>query len=105
MAFYIGFIAFVFPSQWLAQKFDQATYLGLNIIFWSICLALHAVSGRFASLFSLRLLTGIAESCVSPILIQIIAAHYPKNEQGLRISYFYGELKKLEKPELDSESC
>lgn len=89
MAFYIGFIAFVFPTQWLAQRFDAAKYLGINVIFWAIALALHAVSGSFASLFTLRFLTGAAESCVAPILISIIVAHYPKNEQGLRISCFY----------------
>lgn len=36
MAFYIGFIAFVFPTQWFAQRFDQAKYLGANVVFWAI---------------------------------------------------------------------
>ncbi|OBZ71805.1 Allantoate permease [Grifola frondosa] len=66
-----------------------AKYLGANIIVWGIVLMLHAATTSFGGFFALRVILGMCESCVAPILILIISMFYKKDEQGTRISWFY----------------
>ncbi|KAK7056443.1 hypothetical protein VNI00_002998 [Paramarasmius palmivorus] len=89
MAFYLGFLAFEFPTVYLAQKTRIAKYLGGNMVIWGIVLALHAIAPSFGAFFALRFLLGMCESCVAPVLIHIISMFYKKNEQAQRISWFY----------------
>ncbi|RDB22485.1 hypothetical protein Hypma_010282 [Hypsizygus marmoreus] len=89
LAFYIGFLVWEFPAVYLAQKSRLAKYLGANVIVWGAVLMLHAVGTSFGAFFILRLLLGMLESCVAPILILIISMFYKKNEQAQRISWFY----------------
>lgn len=52
-------------------------------------LTLHAASGKFAPFFVFRVLLGLFESVVSPVLIALVACFYAKNEQSKRIGAFY----------------
>lgn len=89
MAFYLGFIVWEFPTVYIAQKLRLGKYLGVNIIVWGVVLLCHALANSFQAFFALRFILGMCESCVSPILISIISMFYRKNEQGIRIAYFY----------------
>lgn len=45
MLFYIGFLAFEFPTQYLAQKLSRLSlYLGVNIMLWGIVLGMLSPS-------------------------------------------------------------
>ncbi|POY70485.1 hypothetical protein BMF94_6553 [Rhodotorula taiwanensis] len=88
-AFYIGFMIFEIPSSTLAQRFPLAKYLGVNVLLWATFLILHAASANFGFFFAMRFLLGTFECCVSPILISMIAAWYPRHMQARRISVFY----------------
>ncbi|GAA6060014.1 hypothetical protein JCM10212_001172 [Sporobolomyces blumeae] len=88
-AFYIGYVLFEIPQSMLAQRFPLAKYLGVNIILWAASLTLHASSGKFAPFFVFRVLLGVFESVVSPVLIALVASFFPKNEQSKRIGAFY----------------
>lgn len=89
LAFYLGFLFWEFPTVYISQKLRLAKYLGGNIIVWGIILMLHATSTSFGAFFALRFLLGMCESCVAPILILIISMFYKKDEQGVRVSWFY----------------
>ncbi|KAI0676837.1 MFS general substrate transporter [Trametes maxima] len=89
LSFYIGFLIWVFPSMYIAQRLKLAKYLGVNIIAWGVVMMLHAVPRTFGPFFALRLLLGMLESCVAPTLILIISMFYKKNEQGSRMAWFY----------------
>ncbi|GAA5950668.1 hypothetical protein JCM3765_000572 [Sporobolomyces pararoseus] len=89
LAFYLGYLVFEIPQSIVAQKFPLAKYLGVNIILWAAALTLHAVSGNFAPFFVFRVLLGVFESVVSPVLIALVASFYAKNEQSKRIGAFY----------------
>ena len=79
-----------FPTQYLAQRMSSiATYLGVNVVIWGVVLACHAACDTFAGLSIVRVLLGVFESCVAPILVLIIAMWYRKEEQGRRVSWFY----------------
>ncbi|GAA5910428.1 hypothetical protein JCM8208_004474 [Rhodotorula glutinis] len=89
MAFYLGFLCFEMPTTMISQRFPLAKYLGVNIIIWATALILHAASANFGFFFAMRFVLGIAESCVGPILINMVASMYPKQQQAKRISIFY----------------
>ncbi|TFK83642.1 MFS general substrate transporter [Polyporus arcularius HHB13444] len=89
LSFYIGFLIWVFPSMFIAQRLRLGKYLGANIVAWGIVMMLHAIPRSFGPFFALRLLLGMLESCVAPILILIISMFYKKNEQGSRMAWFY----------------
>ncbi|CCM01709.1 uncharacterized protein FIBRA_03774 [Fibroporia radiculosa] len=89
LSFYIGFLVWVFPTMYISQKTRIAKYLGINVVLWGIVMMLHAIPRTFAPFFVLRLILGMLESCVAPILILIISMFYKKSEQASRISWFY----------------
>ncbi|THH00394.1 hypothetical protein EW026_g2109 [Hermanssonia centrifuga] len=89
LAFYLGFMIWVFPTMYISQKLRLGKYLGANIVLWGIVMMLHAVPNSFGPFFVLRILLGMLESCVAPVLILIISMFYKKNEQARRISWFY----------------
>ncbi|EJT96987.1 MFS general substrate transporter [Dacryopinax primogenitus] len=89
MAFYIGFLVWEFPTQYIAQRLPIAKYLGCNVVVWGAIVMLHAVAPYFGPFFALRFILGMLESCVAPILILIISMFYRKNEQASRIACFY----------------
>ncbi|EJD53831.1 MFS general substrate transporter [Auricularia subglabra TFB-10046 SS5] len=91
LAFYAGFMASVweFPTNYISQRLRIAKYLGVNVILWGVVLMCHAATTSFGSLFALRFLLGMFESCVAPTLVLLIGMFYRKEEQGRRISWFY----------------
>ncbi|KAK0468298.1 MFS general substrate transporter [Desarmillaria tabescens] len=89
MGFYLGFLFWEFPTVYISQKLRAAKYLGVNIVVWGAVLMLHAVGTSFPAFFVLRIILGMCESCVAPILILVISMFYKKDEQATRISWFY----------------
>jgi len=75
--------------MYISQKTRLGKYLGVNVVLWGIIMMLHAIPRSFGSFFVMRLLLGMLESCVAPILILIISMFYRKDEQASRIAWFY----------------
>lgn len=88
-AFYMGFLVWMFPTQYIGQKFPIAKYLGCHIILWGALVMLHAVCGNFSGFYALRFFLGMLEACVSPSLILIVSMWYKQNERAARIGWFY----------------
>ncbi|RDW76166.1 MFS general substrate transporter-18 [Coleophoma crateriformis] len=88
-AFYMGFLIWMFPTQYIGQKFPIAKYLGCHIVVWGCLVMLHAVCSNFSSFYALRFFLGMLEACVSPSLILIVSMWYKQNERASRIAWFY----------------
>lgn len=88
-AFYMGFIVWMFPTQYIGQKFPIAKYLGVHITIWGVLVMLHAVCHNFSGFYALRFFLGMLEACVSPTLILIVSMWYKQNERATRIGWFY----------------
>ncbi|KAF2094627.1 MFS general substrate transporter [Rhizodiscina lignyota] len=88
-AFYMGFLVWMFPTQYIGQKFPIAKYLGTHIILWGGLVMLHAVCRNFSGFYALRFFLGMLEACVSPSLILIVSMWYKQNERATRIGWFY----------------
>ncbi|ORY61029.1 major facilitator superfamily domain-containing protein [Pseudomassariella vexata] len=69
--FYVGYLIWALPTNFLLQRFPMAKYLGINIFAWSVLLMLQAVSTHFATLAALRALSGAAEACADPAFMLI----------------------------------
>ncbi|TFK73165.1 MFS general substrate transporter, partial [Pluteus cervinus] len=89
LAFYLGFLVWVFPTVYISQRLRLAKYLGANIVVWGMILMLHAVGTSFRAFFALRFLLGMCEACVVPSLNLLLGMFYKKNELGSRIASFY----------------
>lgn len=90
MFLYVAILAVGLPSQLLAQRISRlGLYLGVNIVLWGIVALCHGLSNSYAALAVVRSLLGVFESCVSPIMVLIVAMWYKKAEQGRRISWVY----------------
>ena len=88
-AFYMGFLVWMFPTQYIGQKFPIAKYIGVNIVLWGGLVMLHAVCNNFSGFYALRFFLGMLEACVSPSLILIVSMWYKQNERASRIAWFY----------------
>lgn len=85
----MGFLIWMFPTQYIGQKFPIAKYLGTHIIVWGVVVMLHAVCKSFSAFYALRFFLGMLEACVSPSLILIVSMWYKQNERASRIGWFY----------------
>lgn len=54
-----GFLIWVFPSMYIAQRLRLGKYLGCNIVAWGVIMMLHAIPKSFGPFFALRLLLGM----------------------------------------------
>ncbi|KAK5164584.1 uncharacterized protein LTR77_009790 [Saxophila tyrrhenica] len=88
-AFYMGFLVWMFPTQYIGQKFPIAKYLGVHIILWGGLVMVHAACDKFPGFYALRFFLGMLEACVSPSLILIVSMWYKQNERAFRIGLFY----------------
>ena len=55
----VGFLIWVFPSMYIAQKLRLAKYLGANVVAWGVVMMLLAVPNSFGPFFFLRILLGM----------------------------------------------
>lgn len=85
----MGFLVWMFPTQFIGQKFPIAKYIGVNIVLWGGVVMLHAVCKSFSGFYALRFVLGMLEACVSPSLILIVSMWYKQNERASRIAWFY----------------
>ena len=76
------------PSGGLLDRFGSKRVYGISIICWTICAFLIEFTGYlatayiFSAIFTLRLLSGLAQSPVFPGNGRIVAAWFPTAERG-----------------------
>jgi ACS family glucarate transporter-like MFS transporter len=82
------------PSGWLLDRFGTKRVYGISILLWSILAALVGFAGylagtvAFATIFGLRLLSGLAQSPVFPGNGRVVAAWFPSTERGTASAIF-----------------
>jgi ACS family glucarate transporter-like MFS transporter len=82
------------PSGWLLDRFGTKRVYGLSILIWSVLAALVGFAGylagavAFATIFGLRLLSGLAQSPVFPGNGRVVAAWFPSTERGTASAIF-----------------
>lgn len=88
--FFVGWLAWEFPSSFIAQKVPIAKYLSCIVLIWGICLILMAACSNFGGLAALRFLLGMCEASIQPLFVILIGMFYKRSEQASRMCFFYG---------------
>ncbi|KAI9263764.1 major facilitator superfamily domain-containing protein [Sporodiniella umbellata] len=87
--FYLGFVCFQIPSNYLLQKFKISRYLGVLLIMWGIVMCCTALCKNFTQLAVTRVLLGLFEAGTYPSLIIIINTIYRRSEQSAAYGYLW----------------
>lgn len=82
--FFLGYIAWEYPTSRLLQRLPLAKYTGANIILWGFVMAGYAGVHNFAGAAANRAILGALESAATPGFALITSQWYRKDEQGLR---------------------
>jgi ACS family glucarate transporter-like MFS transporter len=89
-----AYVAGQLPAGGLLDRFGSKAVYGVSIIAWSVCALLAGLAGfvpattAFAAIFSLRLLSGLAQSPVFPGNGRIVAEWFPTAERGFASAVF-----------------
>jgi ACS family glucarate transporter-like MFS transporter len=79
------------PSGWLLDRFGTKRVYGISILLWSILAALVGFAGyltgavAFATIFGLRLLSGLAQSPVFPAMGALSLPGFLRLNAGLQV--------------------
>ncbi|KAI7853647.1 major facilitator superfamily domain-containing protein, partial [Circinella umbellata] len=79
--FFLGYLAFQIPNQYLIQKFSISNYLGTFIILWGINLGCTALASNFQQLIILRFFQGFFEAAAYPCIQILFCSLYRTKEQ------------------------
>lgn len=82
--FYLSYMAFEFPGNWLMQKSHTGKFLSVVMVLWGVVVLCIAFSKNFTHLMVLRTLQGALECTISPTFILITGAWYTSQEHTLR---------------------
>ncbi|ORY97640.1 major facilitator superfamily domain-containing protein [Syncephalastrum racemosum] len=87
--FYLGYLVYQLPNQFLIQRVPISKYIGILIILWGTVLSVTFVAKNFAQLAGLRFLLGFFEAAMYPCCIMLISAMYRRREQAARLGVVY----------------
>ncbi|KAG2201199.1 hypothetical protein INT47_013010 [Mucor saturninus] len=87
--FYIGYIAFQLPNNYLIQKFPISKYLGVLLVLWGIVMGCTALCTNFAQLAACRVLLGLFEAATYPCLLIILNTVYRRSEQSAAFGFLW----------------
>ena len=80
--FFLGYFAFQIPGMVLAQRFKLARVICTTLIFWGALAALTGVIHQFWLLALDRLLLGVAESLIFPVMLQLLTQWFTRAERS-----------------------
>ncbi|CDH48817.1 mfs allantoate transporter [Lichtheimia corymbifera JMRC:FSU:9682] len=87
--FYLGYLVFQFPNQFLLQRVRISWYIGVLVMLWGMVLAVSFKAKSFADLAGLRFLLGFFEAAMYPCCIMLISSMYRRREQAGRLGVIY----------------
>ena len=79
-AFYLGYLFFEFPASYIIQRYSISRCGGIFFFLWGTVLCLCAAT-NYAGFIFLRVVLGMLESSVTPILMIITSQWYKLSEQ------------------------
>lgn len=79
-AFYFGYLFFEFPAVYIIQRFPLAKVGAIFFFLWGVVLCLCATT-NYAGFLFLRIVLGMLESSVTPILVILTGQWYKSSEQ------------------------
>ncbi|KAF7727396.1 hypothetical protein EC973_007560 [Apophysomyces ossiformis] len=87
--FYIGYLVFQLPNNYLLQRIAIGRYIGVVVFVWGMVLVCTGLVQNFSQLSALRFLLGFFEGGIYPALTLLISTFYRKKEQAARLGYVW----------------
>lgn len=87
--FYIGYLAWEYPTSVLLQRLPLAKYSAFCIVVWGVVLALFAVVSNYAGAVAIRFVMGMFEAAVTPSFALFVSQWYVKSEHGYRMGLLF----------------
>ncbi|MBN9663673.1 MAG: MFS transporter [Acidobacteria bacterium] len=84
-AFYWSYALLQMPAGWLVDRYGVRWPFALGFLCWSAATAATAISTSVATLIALRILLGIGESVLSPVMMRWIRLNMPESRSGLAV--------------------
>ncbi|KAI0470719.1 MFS general substrate transporter [Xylariaceae sp. FL0804] len=86
--FYLTYLLFEFPSNFVLQRFWMGRTLSCYMIAWGLVVLCIGFTHDFEQLITLRALQGVFECCISPGFILIVGTWYTTREHASRSLVF-----------------
>jgi len=87
--FYIGYLAWEYPTNRLLQRLPLAKWSAFNIIMWGGTLCCMAATTNFAGAVAVRFFLGVFEAAVTPGFALFTSQWYTRKEQGTRTGIWF----------------
>ncbi|OXV09544.1 hypothetical protein Egran_02692 [Elaphomyces granulatus] len=87
--FYIGYLAWEYPTSRLLQRLPLGKYSAFCIIIWGLILSCFAAVTNFAGAVAIRYFLGMFEAAVTPGFALLTSQWYTKTEQGMRTNIWF----------------
>lgn len=89
-SFYLGFLVFEYPANYLIQRFPLSKTLSTAVIIWGVVLMCHAACYNAAGFLTCRVILGVFEGFMNPSYIKLTSQWWKTNEQFMRTSVWFG---------------
>ncbi len=91
-SFFVGYMLFMAPSGWLANRYGGKTILALAVFWWSLWTLLTppAASLSFAALIAARILMGLGEAAMFPAVYSLYGRWVPVAERSRAVALLIG---------------
>lgn len=91
-SFFIGYMLFMAPSGWLANRYGGKAILALAVSWWSLWTLLTppAASLSFAALIAARILMGLGEAAMFPAVYSLYGRWVPVAERSRAVALLIG---------------
>jgi MFS family permease len=90
MVFFIGYILFDFPANFVIRQTGAATFLGTIGFLWGILTIGMGFCKTWGELLLCRIIFGALEGGLFPGIIYLLSCWYIRHEVQVRFSSFYG---------------
>src|ERR1700722_19073685 len=80
--FFLGYILLQAAGGHLANRWSAKKLVSLCLVFWGICAVGCGLSHTFGQFEIMRFLLGMAESCVFPATLVLLAHWFPRSERA-----------------------
>lgn len=91
-AFFIGYLLFMVPSGWLANRYGGKRVLGFAVLWWSVFTLITPIAAgiSFPALIAARILMGAGEAAMFPAAYNLYSRWVPATERSRAVSLMIG---------------
>jgi MFS family permease len=87
-AFILFYSIVALPIGWMSDRFSRKNIILSGLVFWSACVSLTGLCGRYWQLVATRMGLGVGEATLSPAAISIISDLVPRHVVSRAVALF-----------------